>query len=246
MTKVKFIPVCDLSTIRCDQQGRFSKNTDKESGKTKRFTVKSVIKLLFVLSAFALIFNSMYIHVKAYMAQYLLARAWQHNSATHQQKPWPWLDTYPVEKLHFPSLGDEHIVLAGDSGQALAFGPGLSHLSVKPGEPGTIVIAGHRDTHFNTLQYLNPSEQIVLENAAGEQHHYQIDHIGVLDVNEDEILQTSYERLVLITCYPFDSDTTGTSLRYVVQATSIAQQPKKLLLAKQGRQEYLQKATINF
>ncbi|WP_160173474.1 class GN sortase [Thalassotalea sp. ND16A] len=201
---------------------------------------------MFVLSAFALIINSAYIHLKAYLAQYLLARAWQHSSATHQQKPWPWLDTYPVAKLHFPSLGDEHIVLAGDSGQALAFGPGLNQLSVKPGEPGSIVIAGHRDTHFNTLQYLNPSEQIVLENAAGIQHHYQIDRIGVLDVNEDEILQTSHERLVLITCYPFDGDTAATPLRYVVQATPIAKQPNKLLLAKQNRHSYLQNAAINF
>ncbi|KGK00604.1 hypothetical protein ND16A_3364 [Thalassotalea sp. ND16A] len=40
MTKVKYIPITDLATIGCDQQGRFSKKTIKRTARqnTSRLT----------------------------------------------------------------------------------------------------------------------------------------------------------------------------------------------------------------
>ena len=45
----------------------------------------------------------------------------------------------------------------------MAFGPGHLSASSLPGQPGNSVIAGHRDTHFNFLQYVEVGESLVIE-----------------------------------------------------------------------------------
>ena len=80
------------------------------------------------------------------MAPLLIERAWQRslNDGGRPVKPWPWADTWPVARLTVPEQGIELLVLAGDSGNALAFGPGLAPYSTPPGVRGVAVIAGHR------------------------------------------------------------------------------------------------------
>ena len=66
-----------------------------------------------------------YIHAKALLAQVLLQRAFDETIATgHPTKPWSWADTWPVARIEVKRIGASAIVLAGSSGQALAFGPG--------------------------------------------------------------------------------------------------------------------------
>ena len=90
-----------------------------------------------------------YIHAKAWLAQVLLARAWTATLAGEARvRPWPWADTWPIARLQVPALGVDRIVLAGASGRTLAFGPGHLAGTPLPGEKGTSVLAGHRDTHF--------------------------------------------------------------------------------------------------
>lgn len=236
MTKIKFIPVTDLSKLSCSASEQIRaemKKVDKQQKKEPKSVIK-VLKVMFVLIALACIASASYIHLKAYTAQYLLSQAWQQSSADNLEKPWPWFDSHPVAKIHFPTLGDEQIVLAGDSGQALAFGPGLSHFSVKPGEAGTLVISGHRDTHFSHLQYLNPTEEVVLESISGVRHLYKINKISVVNINKDDINKTDFERLLLVTCFPFDSDVADTPLRYVIEALPVAIAEPTTLIAKQG------------
>ena len=64
------------------------------------------------------------IAAKAGLAQILLDKAWRTSkSSLHPVKPWPWADTYPVGKLSVERLGESHIVLNADNGEAMAFGP---------------------------------------------------------------------------------------------------------------------------
>ncbi|MGD8582011.1 MAG: class GN sortase, partial [Gammaproteobacteria bacterium] len=71
-----------------------------------------------------------WIHTKAIAAQVLLERAWQQTLTDNKHhKPWSWADTWPVAELIVPDLAIEQIVLAGDSGAILAFGPGHSSAS---------------------------------------------------------------------------------------------------------------------
>ncbi|HEX8751164.1 MAG TPA: sortase, partial [Nitrospira sp.] len=109
-----------------------------------------------------------WIYAKARFAQVLLQRAWSRTLAgEHNVKPWPWSDTWPVGRLRVPSQGIDLIVLNGAYGRTLAFGPGYAESSAFPGSPGTTILTGHRDTHFEFLKRLKPNDEMVLDTADG-------------------------------------------------------------------------------
>src|SRR5262249_44740945 len=96
--------------------------------------------------------QGVWIHAKALLAQVLLERAFAATLTSGRTvKPWSWADTWPVARIEVPRLRRSAIVLAGASGQALAFGPGHVERTPEAGEPGTAVYAAHRDTHFAFL-----------------------------------------------------------------------------------------------
>jgi len=164
-----------------------------------------------------------YIPAKAWLAQELMQRAWRLAASGHEQsKPWPWADTWPVARLSAMAGDVDLIVLEGGSGRTLAFGPGHLSASVLPGERGNAVIAGHRDTHFRFLQYLEVGEPLVLELANGRRHLYRVSHIDVIDSRRGSLLlDTDESVLSLVTCYPFDAIEPGGPMRYVVTARMV-------------------------
>jgi sortase A len=166
-----------------------------------------------------------WIPVKAEVAQILLERAWHAVRAGNgNARPWPWADTSPIAKLSIPRLGAAWIVLSGASGRNLAFAPAHLEGSAVPGEPGVIVIAGHRDTHFEILQELTTGMQIVVEDAGGAVHRFEVTAIEIVDSTRSGIrLDSAEPALVLSTCYPFDALTAGGPLRFVVQARPLFQ-----------------------
>ncbi|NNG13569.1 MAG: class GN sortase [Gammaproteobacteria bacterium] len=163
-----------------------------------------------------------WIYLKAELAQLLLERSWQQMQATAQpSKPWPWADTWSVARLSVPTRGIDQIVLTGDSGRTLAFGPGHTPGSAMPGEAGSVVISGHRDTHFRFLQHLQAGDEIDLQTASG-QYRYQVRDTRLLDIKRHKLVSDpDSKRLHLVTCFPFDSVVSGGPLRYVVDAELI-------------------------
>ncbi len=158
-----------------------------------------------------------WIHTKAYAAQILLDHAWQKTLIDHSHsRPWPWADTWPVAELIVPQLDITQIVLAGDSGATLAFAPGHSFASAAPGEHGTVMISGHRDTHFSFLQNLKKGERLILKTKTGI-HYYTVSNTRVVDSRNYEI-DSSNDELILVTCYPFNSAISGGAERYLVYA----------------------------
>ncbi len=90
-----------------------------------------ILPLLLALAGLILVGQGAYIHAKAVVAQVLLERAFETTIATgHETKPWSWADTWPVARIEVKRLHASTIVLAGSSGQALAFGPG--HVEGRP------------------------------------------------------------------------------------------------------------------
>ncbi len=215
---------------------------------------KSYKKLLLLGLVLSLLSFSQsgYLLAKAYLAQYLLDSAWQKaqvaykankvqaetylnelNPVNFHIKPWPWADIYPVAKLTFPRLNTQHIVLNNDSGQALAFGPGLSGasnisdteaLNLAP----TQIISAHRDTHFSLLQHLVLGDEIRLTQINGDSKKFSITRIMIIDTrisplffsdNNDAEQPLMEAGLVLITCYPFNSLTSATPFRFIVEAS---------------------------
>ena len=161
-----------------------------------------------------------WIYVKAELAQYLLDTAWTKTlRGSEQALPWPWADTWPVARMLVPKYGVDLIVLAGASGRTLAFGPGHVSGSAVPGEMGTTILSGHRDTHFKILEQLRPDDQVLLELPNGTRKQYSINEVKIVDASNTRIFHddTAF-RLVLITCYPFNAIRPGGPLRYVVSA----------------------------
>jgi sortase A len=164
-----------------------------------------------------------YVPAKAWVAQEMMQRAWRRaESGDSRPAPWPWADTWPVARLSARGGDVELIVLEGGSGRTLAFGPGHMSASVLPGEAGNSIIAGHRDTHFQFLQYLDRGEEIRIDRPDGRGHLFTVTDIDVVDSRRGSIiLDTDVPMLSLVTCYPFNSRTPGGPLRYVVTAEMI-------------------------
>ncbi len=185
-----------------------------------------IIVMLFASSLWQLAAAG-WIQGKALVAQQLLHYSWQQtlsDGATSIQnesrhKPWPWADTWPVAKLIVPQQQVEQIVLAGDSGSSLAFAPGLSLAGAMPNTAGTILISGHRDTHFHFLKNIQLNDMLYLQTAE-KTERYQVYNLQIVDSNNFKVQSyTDEHRLVLASCYPFDAVTSSSSLRYLVFAS---------------------------
>jgi len=162
-----------------------------------------------------------WIQGKAIIAQQLLNASWNKtllDTVDSAHKPWPWADTWPVAKLIMPQHDIEQIILAGDSGSSLAFGPGLSLAAAAPNTPGTTLISGHRDTHFQFLKDIQLNDILYLQTTE-QTGRYQVYDLQIVDSKNYKVASSVDEQiLVLATCYPFDAVTSGGTLRYLVFA----------------------------
>lgn len=161
-----------------------------------------------------------WIYVKAQLAQVLLQRAWAGTLAGQRDvKPWPWADTWPVARLVVPSLGIDQIVLEGAYGRTLAFGPGRleSHTSAR--DVGTMILTGHRDTHFQFLERLHRGETLLLQTRTGRWHRFMVRDGQIVDSRTASIdIDEDGGHLILVTCYPFRTLKPNQPFRYVVTA----------------------------
>jgi sortase A len=179
---------------------------------------RRVAALLCAAAAAWLALDAGWIHAKAWLAQQLLQQAWERSAGdAAPQRPWPWADTHPVARLRVPELGIDQIVLAGDSGRTLAFGPGWAEASATPDARGTIVLSGHRDTHFAFLQALRTGDTIELDGAQARRR-YRVASARVADTRSERVAIDGDDALLLVTCWPFDALVAGGPLRWVVRA----------------------------
>ena len=185
-----------------------------------------VLPLLLAVIGLILFGQGAYIHAKALLAQVLLERAFEKTVATGREtKPWSWADTWPVARIEVKRLHASTIVLAGSSGQALAFGPGHVERTANAGERGVAVYSAHRDTHFRFLKDLAIGDEIDVKRQDGQTFHYRVDRTSVVrfDASGIDPLAGGHE-LVLSTCWPFDALTQGPE-RYLVHATMLGDAP---------------------
>jgi sortase A len=173
---------------------------------------------LLLAAAAALAVDALWIHAKAALSQVLLRQAWaeaQSDGGTH--RPWPWADTHPVALLRMRELDVEQVVLAGDDGRTLAFGPGWAPASATPAAGGTVVFSGHRDTHFAWLRQLVQGDQVEVESLGGLRR-YKVAETRIADSRTERVaIDPERSELLLITCWPFDAVQAGGPMRYVVR-----------------------------
>jgi len=163
-----------------------------------------------------------YIHVKAFVAQELIASSWQQaRDGGVARRPWPWADMRAVARLTVPAHHVDLFVLDNASPRALAFGPAHVSGTASPGSAGNVVMVAHRDTHFAFLRGLRADDEIAVETARGAAR-YRVREVSVVDKSETRVLDAASAQLTLITCYPFDAIQPGTRQRYVVIAHRVA------------------------
>ncbi len=188
------------------------------------------MKTLRALSALVLIAGvlltgrAVYMRAKAELAGVLIRRAWEQSlrTGTHSA-PWPWADTYPIARLRIPRLDYDEIVLEGATPRTLAFGPARMFTGVAPGEPGNLLLAGHRTSWFKRLEAIQDGDSLELSWYDARLHQlrkrsYTVNMLQVVEPQDTSLLApTSEDALTLITCYPFGSSPRSPQ-RYVVRA----------------------------
>ena len=175
--------------------------------------------VLCAVAGLALLGEGLWITAKAQLAQVLLDRAFAQSIVTGRPvKPWRWADTWPIARISVPRLQASSIVLAGSSGQALAFGPGHLDQTPEPGERGTAVFAAHRDTHFRFLGDLRVGDKIKVTRDDGITFTYEMTGSEIVRWDSSNIdAGANGYNLALATCWPLDGKLSG-PMRYVVHA----------------------------
>ena len=164
--------------------------------------------------------SALWLPAKAALAQVLLDAAYQRTLlAGNAARPWPWSDAWPVARIEAPERGQRFVVLSDASGRSLAFAPGHLSGTALPGGAGTSIVAGHRDTHFAFLRELVAGDLVTVEDARGGHHRFRVRETAVVHERDARVAGVGVaDRLVLVTCWPFDAVRPGTKWRYVVIA----------------------------
>lgn len=186
-----------------------------------------VLRLVLVLALVAgmcLTGRAVYLRAKAALAAVLIRGAWEETLRVGQpQRPWPWADTYPVARLRIPRLGYDEIVLEGATLRTLAFGPARMRSAAAPGEPGNLVLAGHRDSWFRRLEDVARGDRIEVQWRDARGHlrtkFYVVELVRVIRPEDASLLAPTMEdALTLVTCYPFGR-APNSPMRYAVRAS---------------------------
>ncbi|HME35686.1 MAG TPA: class D sortase [Candidatus Sulfotelmatobacter sp.] len=125
-----------------------------------------------------------------------------------------------LARLKIPRVGLSVIVQEGVESQALRVGLGHVPGTSWPGQPGNVVIAGHRDTFFRPLRKIEKCDEIALDTAA-HTYYYRVSSFEVVDPHDvNEMRFHGKNELTLITCYPF-SYVGSAPQRFIVHAEPV-------------------------
>lgn len=125
-----------------------------------------------------------------------------------------------VGELQIPRIGLKVIVVEGDSTKALRRAAGHIPNTALPGEPGNVVLAGHRDSFFRPLAKIRQGDRVTL-NLPDQQFIYEVQSMQVVSPRDVSVLRRTTDReLTLITCYPFGYIGPAPN-RFVVRAREI-------------------------
>ena len=127
-----------------------------------------------------------------------------------------------MAKLEIPRLSVSGFVEDGFDARTLQHAIGHSPYSARLGEPGNVVLAGHRDTFFAGLRDVKVGDIVDLKSVDGRIFHYEVARIFIVSPTESWVFKSSPETnlLTLITCYPFQFVGNAPN-RLVVQAEPI-------------------------
>ena len=113
----------------------------------------------------------------------------------------------PVARIEMPTIGTDHIVVAGVGVPELQLGPGHFPDTPLPGQLGNAAIAGHRTTYgqpFHDVDRLAPGDDIIVTTSAGT-FTYQVTDTLIVDPSAYHVVATTdptTAMLTLTSCHP--------------------------------------------
>ena len=123
----------------------------------------------------------------------------------------------PLAVLRIPRIGLEVPVLAGTDEWTLDRAVGWIEGTGRPGEPGNVGIAGHRDGFFRGLEEVKLGDSVELVTLSKAQT-FRIEGLRIVSPQDVQVLEsTPVPSLTLVTCFPFYFAGSAPQ-RYVVRA----------------------------
>ncbi|MBZ5669150.1 MAG: class D sortase [Acidobacteriia bacterium] len=109
----------------------------------------------------------------------------------------------PLGRIEISTIGLTAMIMEGTDGRTLRRAVGHMPGTALPGQPGNVVITGHRDTFFRGLRKVAKNDEITLTTLDGS-YRYRVDSTEVVGPENTEVLDNSdHAVLTLVTCYPF-------------------------------------------
>ncbi len=106
-------------------------------------------------------------------------------------------------RLEIERLGVSALIAEGTDGATLAVALGHVGGTAFPGEPGTVALAGHRDTHLRSLARVRVGDRVRIATPEGG-FDYVVEATHVVAPERVDLIRAGpTPRLALVTCYPF-------------------------------------------
>jgi sortase A len=125
-----------------------------------------------------------------------------------------------IGRISIPKLHLSAMVREGADDRTLQLAVGHIPTTALPGQPGNVAIAGHRDTFFRELRYLEKSDVIDFFTLDGI-FKYRVEEMMIVQPENTSVLEPQSENtLTMVTCYPFQY-VGNAPKRFVVRARQI-------------------------
>ncbi len=114
------------------------------------------------------------------------------------------LDPGLVGKVEIPRLNIDAVVREGVDTKTLALAVGHVPDTPRPGQPGNVAIAAHRDTFFRNVRNIRKGDSIRMVTPTGN-FEYVVESTKIVDPSDVKVLDpTPSKMLTIVTCYPFN------------------------------------------
>lgn len=106
-------------------------------------------------------------------------------------------------RIEIPRVGVSAMVREGVDDETLDLAVGHIPGTPRPGEPGNVALAGHRDSFFEGLREIRLADEIRIETPRGP-HRYVVESTEIVRPEDVRVIApTKDDVLTLVTCYPF-------------------------------------------
>lgn len=110
----------------------------------------------------------------------------------------------PIGRIEITRLGVSAMIAEGTDSRTLRRAVGHVPRTALPGDPGNVVLAGHRDSFFRRLKEVRPGDHVRI-TTPDSVFEYDVESTQIVGPAQTDVLApTQKPSLTLITCYPFN------------------------------------------